>query len=82
MESQRSWRDIREEDIQDKADSRKTRKSSVKSEEKSSTYTTQKVRFCEMPFRKISQNRYVSPSGKKYTRKQVKLYYATKGKWK
>lgn len=31
-----------------------------------------------MPFKKVN-NKYVSPSGRKYTKKQVKLYYATKG---
>ena len=33
-----------------------------------------------MPFKKRGKN-YCSPSGKKYTAKQVKAYYATKG-WK
>lgn len=32
-----------------------------------------------MPFTRISKNKYVSPSGKVFTKKQVKLYYATKG---
>jgi hypothetical protein len=32
-----------------------------------------------MPFKKISKNKYKSPSGKVFTEKQVKLYYATKG---
>lgn len=32
-----------------------------------------------MPFTKISKDKYVSPSGKKYTKKQTKLYYATDG---
>jgi len=32
-----------------------------------------------MPFKKISKNKYKSPSGKTYTGKQVKAYYATKG---
>lgn len=32
-----------------------------------------------MPFKKISKDTYISPSGKKYTTKQVKLYYATEG---
>lgn len=32
-----------------------------------------------MPFRKIGKNKYVSPSGRKWTSKQVRLYYATKG---
>ena len=32
-----------------------------------------------MPFRKVSKNKYVSPSGRKYTAKQVKAYYATDG---
>lgn len=31
-----------------------------------------------MPFKKIG-NKYKSPSGKKYTKKQVKMYYATDG---
>lgn len=31
-----------------------------------------------MPFKKIGK-KYVSPSGKKFTKKQVALYYATKG---
>ncbi len=32
-----------------------------------------------MPFRKIGKNKNVSPSGKVFTDKQVKLYYATDG---
>lgn len=31
-----------------------------------------------MPFRKVGDH-YVSPSGRKFTKKQVRLYYATKG---
>lgn len=32
-----------------------------------------------MPFTKVSSNEYKSPSGRKFTKKQVKMYYATKG---
>ena len=32
-----------------------------------------------MPFKKISKDKFVSPSGRKFTAKQVKLYYATGG---
>lgn len=32
-----------------------------------------------MPFTKLKSGKYKSPSGKKYTPKQVKMYYATKG---
>ena len=32
-----------------------------------------------MPFKKISKNKYKSPSGRKFTLKQVRAYYATKG---
>jgi|TARA_R110000751_G_scaffold173181_1_gene279551 hypothetical protein len=32
-----------------------------------------------MPFKKVSKNKYTSPSGKKYSKKQVKMYYATDG---
>lgn len=32
-----------------------------------------------MPFKKIGPNKYVSPSGRKWTSKQVRLYYATEG---
>ncbi len=32
-----------------------------------------------MPFKKTGPNTYKSPSGKKFTKKQVKAYYATKG---
>lgn len=32
-----------------------------------------------MPFKKVGKNKYISPSGKVFTRKQVKLYYATRG---
>jgi hypothetical protein len=32
-----------------------------------------------MPFKKIGDNKYVSPSGRKWTKKQVRLYYATNG---
>jgi hypothetical protein len=32
-----------------------------------------------MPFKKVGPDKYVSPSGKVFTSKQVKLYYATEG---
>lgn len=32
-----------------------------------------------MPFRKIKKGVYKSPSGRKWSLKQIKLYYATKG---
>lgn len=32
-----------------------------------------------MPFKKVGKNKYKSPSGKTYTKKQVQLYYATDG---
>lgn len=32
-----------------------------------------------MPFKKVGKNKYISPSGKVFTEKQVKLYYATEG---
>lgn len=32
-----------------------------------------------MPFKKVGPNKYRSPSGKTYTAKQVKAYYATGG---
>lgn len=32
-----------------------------------------------MPFTKQSNGKYKSPSGRTFTAKQVKLYYATKG---
>ena len=32
-----------------------------------------------MPFKKVGRGRYKSPSGKTFTKKQVKAYYATKG---
>lgn len=32
-----------------------------------------------MPFKKTGKNTYKSPSGKKYTKKQVAAYYATDG---
>lgn len=32
-----------------------------------------------MPFRKTAKNKYKSPSGRTYTGKQVKGYYATSG---
>jgi hypothetical protein len=35
-----------------------------------------------MPFKKVGKNLYKSPSGKKWTSKQVKMYYATKGTMK
>lgn len=36
-----------------------------------------------MPFVKVGENRYKSPSGKVYTQAQIKAYYAkTKGKAK
>ena len=31
-----------------------------------------------MPFKKVG-SKYVSPSGRKFTKKQVALYFATKG---
>jgi hypothetical protein len=32
-----------------------------------------------MPFKKVGKDKYESPSGKIYTKKQVRMYYATKG---
>lgn len=32
-----------------------------------------------MPFKKIGPNKYRSPSGRKFTKKQVQMYYATNG---
>lgn len=32
-----------------------------------------------MPFKKVGKDRYKSPSGKTYSGKQVKAYYATGG---
>ena len=32
-----------------------------------------------MPFRKVGKNRYKSPSGRIYTARQVRAYYATGG---
>ena len=32
-----------------------------------------------MPFTKVGHNKYRSPSGRMYTKRQVNLYYATKG---
>lgn len=32
-----------------------------------------------MPFKKTGKNSYRSPSGRKFTKKQVALYYATGG---
>jgi len=32
-----------------------------------------------MPFKKVSKNEYRSPSGRKFTKKQVALYHATSG---
>ena len=34
-----------------------------------------------MPFKKVGKNKYKSPSGRTYTAKQMRAYYATKG-WK
>jgi len=35
-----------------------------------------------MPFKYIGKGKYKSPSGRTFTAKQVKLYYATKGTFK
>jgi len=32
-----------------------------------------------MPFKKVGNNKYLSPSGKKLTGSQVRMYYATDG---
>ena len=32
-----------------------------------------------MPFKKTGPDEYTSPSGRKFTRKQVTMYYATEG---
>jgi len=32
-----------------------------------------------MPFKKVGKNKFKSPSGRKFTGKQVKMYYATDG---
>jgi len=34
-----------------------------------------------MPFKKIGNNKYKSPSGRIFTKKQVALYYALGGKF-
>lgn len=34
-----------------------------------------------MPFKKTGANSYTSPSGRKFTKKQVELYYAQGGKF-
>jgi hypothetical protein len=34
-----------------------------------------------MPFKKIGSNTYVSPAGNKFTRSQVKKYYAEGGRF-
>ena len=45
--------------------------------------TTPRYWSCEMwqvmPFEKIGPNKFKSPSGRIYTKKQVQLYYATNG---
>lgn len=35
-----------------------------------------------MPFKKVGKDKYVSPSGRVLTAKQVRAYYAKKGKKK
>lgn len=35
-----------------------------------------------MPFRPIGHGKYKSPSGRTFTKKQVRFYYATKGTFK
>jgi hypothetical protein len=37
------------------------------------------VEVVTLPFRKVGANRYRSPSGRLWTGKQVKAYYATGG---
>lgn len=32
-----------------------------------------------MPFTKVANNKYKSPSGRTFSKKQVQLYYATQG---
>lgn len=32
-----------------------------------------------MPFKKVGKNRYKSPSGKTWSARQLRAYYATKG---
>jgi hypothetical protein len=32
-----------------------------------------------MPFAKVGPDKYVSPSGREFTKKQVEMYYATDG---
>lgn len=34
-----------------------------------------------MPFKKISKNKYKSPSGRTFTKRQVMMYYANGGKF-
>jgi hypothetical protein len=34
-----------------------------------------------MPFSRVGTNKYVSPSGKKFTGKQVRMYYANGGRF-
>lgn len=35
-----------------------------------------------MPFKKVGRNRYKSPSGRTFTKKQVRFYYASGGTFK
>jgi hypothetical protein len=35
-----------------------------------------------MPFRKVGKNKYKSPSGRTFTKKQVGFYYASGGTFK
>lgn len=35
-----------------------------------------------MPFKKVGPNKYRSPSGRIFTKKQVRLYYASGGTFK
>jgi len=35
-----------------------------------------------MPFKKVSGGKYKGPSGRKFTKKQVRLYYARGGTFK
>ena len=36
----------------------------------------------DVPFKKISKNRYRSPSGRVYTKSQVERYYARGKRWR
>ena len=69
--------EIRKDNPKARASFRARHKCSTAKDKTSARYWS--CRMWQMPFEKIGPNKFKSPSGRIYTKKQVQLYYATNG---